>query len=92
MLNIIKNNKITSSDRHPPNRLVQQAANNEYGGCVLALRYLLKLNKVKQSALPEIGIQSIVSKRTSGKQALTLDNVKRLGFRFNVSSSTFIDH
>ncbi len=56
-----------------------------------ALRYLVKLHKVRQNDLPEIGSQGVVSEVLNGKRALTLRHVRGLSKRFKVSPSTFID-
>jgi HTH-type transcriptional regulator / antitoxin HigA len=56
-----------------------------------ALRYLVKLHRVRQNDLPEIGSQGVVSEVLSGKRALTLRHVKGLSKRFKVSPNTFID-
>jgi HTH-type transcriptional regulator/antitoxin HigA len=56
-----------------------------------ALRYLVKLHKVRQCELPEIGSQGVVSEVLNGKRALTLRHVRGLAKRFKVSPSTFID-
>ena len=56
-----------------------------------ALRYLIKLHRIRQNDLPEIGGQGVVSEVLSGKRALTLRHVKGLAKRFKVSPGTFID-
>ncbi len=61
-------------------------------GCGLdALRYLIKLHRVTQSDLPEIGSQGVVSEVLNGKRSLTVRHVRGLAKRFSVSPSTFID-
>ncbi len=56
-----------------------------------ALRYLVKLHRVRQNDLPEIGSQGVVSEVLNGKRALTLRHIRGLAKRFKVSPSTFID-
>lgn len=56
-----------------------------------ALRYLVKLHGVRQTELPEIGSQGVVSEVLNGKRALTLRHVRGLAKKFKVSPSTFID-
>ena len=56
-----------------------------------ALKYLVKLHGIRQTDLPEIGSQGVVSEVLSGKRALTLRHIKGLSRKFKVSPSTFID-
>ncbi len=66
--------------------------NNEIKGNGLdALRYLIKLHKIQQNNLKEIGSQGVVSEILNGKRSLTLRHVRALAKRFKVSPSTFID-
>jgi HTH-type transcriptional regulator/antitoxin HigA len=55
-----------------------------------SLKYLVKLNNVRQSDLKEIGSQGVVSEVLNAKRSLTLRHVKELAIRFNVSPSVFI--
>ncbi len=63
----------------------------QQGGALLSLRYLIKLHRVKQSELTEIGSQGVVSEVLNGKRSLTLRHVRELAKKFNVSPNTFID-
>ncbi|WP_119344671.1 helix-turn-helix domain-containing protein [Facilibium subflavum] len=53
------------------------------------LAYLMKMNGLTQKDLPEIGSQSLVSKILKGERGLTLEHVKSLSKRFNVSVNTW---
>ena len=54
-----------------------------------ALRYLMDEHTLKQSELPEIGSQGIVSEILSGKRALNVRQIQALSQRFGVSPSVF---
>jgi HTH-type transcriptional regulator/antitoxin HigA len=45
---------------------------------------------LKQSDLPEIGSQGVVSEILAGKRALNVRQVKTLSVRFGVSTATFV--
>jgi len=64
---------------------------NIEGNGLDALRYLIKLHKITQASLPEIGSQGVVSEILNGKRSLTIRHVRALANRFRVSPSTFID-
>ncbi len=55
-----------------------------------ALKFLIEQHGLKQSDLPEIGSQGVVSEVLSGKRELNLRQVRALGRRFGVSPATFI--
>jgi len=55
-----------------------------------ALRYLMEEHGLRQSDLPEIGSQGVVSEVLAGRRELNLRQVKALGQRFGVSPATFI--
>lgn len=55
-----------------------------------ALRYLMHEHGLRQSDLPEIGSQGVVSEVLAGRRPLNLRQVKALGERFGVSPATFI--
>ncbi|MDH5433039.1 MAG: helix-turn-helix domain-containing protein [Gammaproteobacteria bacterium] len=61
------------------------------GNGLKALKFLIKLHKIKQSDLKEIGSQGVVSEVLNGKRSLTLRHVKELSKKFSVSPSVFID-
>lgn len=68
-----------------------KTANELKGNGLEALRYLIKLHRIQQNNLKEIGSQGVVSEILNGKRSLTLRHVRALAKRFNVSPSTFID-
>ncbi len=53
------------------------------------LRFLMEQSNLKQSDLPEIGTQSVVSEILSGKRALNARQMKALSKRFGVSPAVF---
>ena len=55
-----------------------------------ALKFLMDVHELKQSELPEIGSQGVVSEVLSGKRSLNVDQIKRLSTRFQVSAAVFI--
>ena len=55
------------------------------------LRFLMEQNDLGQSDLPEIGSQGVVSEILSGKRSLNVRQISRLGKRFNVSTSVFVE-
>jgi HTH-type transcriptional regulator/antitoxin HigA len=55
------------------------------------LHYLLEVNQLTQSDLPEIGPQSTVSAILSGKRRLNLRMVKALAHRFHLPADVFIE-
>ncbi len=54
------------------------------------LAFLMQEHQLKQSDLPEIGSQGVVSEILSGKRQLNTRQIKALAERFAVSSSVFI--
>lgn len=57
---------------------------------VEVLRYLMQEHKLKQSDLPEIGAQSVVSEVLSGKRKLNLRQIQLLAGRFKVPIEAFL--
>ena len=55
-----------------------------------SLRYLMKEHKLKQSELPEIGSQGVVSERLKGTRNLNIRKIKKLSSKFNISPLVFI--
>lgn len=45
---------------------------------------------VKQSELPEIGSQGVVSEILAGKRELNIRQVRALALRFGVTAATFV--
>jgi HTH-type transcriptional regulator / antitoxin HigA len=64
--------------------------NDLKGNSLDALKYLMEEQGLKQSDLPEIGSQGVVSEILSGKRKLNLRQVKRLSERFKVSPAVFV--
>ena len=60
------------------------------GDPVEALNLLLKEHGLRQSDLPEIGSQGVVSEILSGKRQLNLRQIKALSQRFGVSPAVLI--
>lgn len=54
------------------------------------LRYLLDEHALKQSDLPELGTQSVVSELLAGKRKLNLRQIRFLVGRFGVPAEAFI--
>ncbi len=57
---------------------------------VHALKFLMEQHDLKQSDLPEIGSQGIVSEILAGKRELNIRQVRSLSERFGVSPATFV--
>ncbi len=55
-----------------------------------ALAYLMEEHDLRQSDLPEVGSQGIVSEILSGKRELNLRQVRALAARFGVSPAVFV--
>ncbi len=54
------------------------------------IAFLMKQHGLRQSDLPEIGTQSIVSEVLSGKRELNAKQIKRLAERFGVQAGAFL--
>jgi HTH-type transcriptional regulator/antitoxin HigA len=54
------------------------------------LRQLMTERDIRQSDLPEVGSQSVVSEVLSGKRSLNLRQVKALSERFNLPMEAFV--
>ncbi len=57
---------------------------------VQALKFLMGQHGVKQSELPEIGSQGVVSEILAGKRELNIRQVRALALRFGVTAATFV--
>lgn len=57
---------------------------------VQALKFLMEQHGLKQSDLPEIGSQEVVSEILAGKRDLNIRQVRALSERFGVSPATFV--
>ncbi len=60
------------------------------GDPINALKSLMEEHGLKQSDLPEIGSQGVVSEIISGKRQLNVRQLKLLGERFKVSPIVFV--
>lgn len=60
------------------------------GDPINALKSLMEEHGLKQSDLPEIGSQGVVSEILSGKRQLNVRQLKLLGERFKVSPIVFV--
>ena len=54
------------------------------------LKYLMEEHDLKQSDLPEIGSQGVISEILSGKRLLNVRQIKLLSNRFKVSPAVFM--
>jgi HTH-type transcriptional regulator/antitoxin HigA len=54
------------------------------------LKFLMRERDLRQSDLPEIGSQGVVSEVLSGRRELNTRQIKRLAKRFNVSPAVFV--
>jgi HTH-type transcriptional regulator/antitoxin HigA len=54
------------------------------------LKFLMHEHNLRQSDLPEIGSQGVVSEVLTGKRELNARQIKRLAKRFNVSPAVFV--
>lgn len=61
------------------------------GNSVEALKFLMQQHALRQSDLPEIGSQSVVSDILKGKRKLNVRQVAALARRFGVGTDVFID-
>lgn len=55
-----------------------------------ALKTLMEEHDLKQSDLPEIGSQGVISEILSGKRQFNIRQIKLLSNRFNVSPAVFV--
>ena len=61
-----------------------------FGNSIDTLHYLMDEHGLKQSDLPEIGSQGVVSEILRGKRTLNIRQIKKLSERFSVSPLVFI--
>jgi HTH-type transcriptional regulator / antitoxin HigA len=57
---------------------------------VQALKFLMEQQGAKQSELPEIGSQGVVSEILAGKSELNIRQIRGLTLRFGVTAATFV--
>ena len=60
------------------------------GNPIEALKALMEEHDLKQSDLPEIGTQGVVSEVLAGRRQLNIRQIKALSERFSVSPAVFI--
>ena len=60
------------------------------GSPIRTLHILMEDHKIKQSDLPEIGSQAVISEILSQKRKLNARQIKALAKRFNVSPAVFM--
>ena len=60
-------------------------------GAVDMLRHLMEAHSLKQSELPEIGSQGVVSEVLRGHRELNLRQIRALAKRFSVPASVFVE-
>ena len=74
--------------------LIESYENNNFphidGTPIETLRYLMVEHNLKQSDLPEIGSQGVVSEVLKGKRNLNIRQIKELSAKFHVSPMVFI--
>jgi len=96
--------EVGEKEKHPLSSLMESIGNliETYenknmpimlGSPTESLRYLMKEHNLKQSELPEIGSQGVVSEILKGKRNLNIRQIKKLSSKFNISPIVFIqDH
>ena len=74
--------------------LIEQYDNEHYrlpdATPVEVLRFLMEQHDLKQSDLPEIGSQGVVSEILSGRRRLNVNQIQALAARFGVDAGVFI--
>lgn len=60
------------------------------GSASNALKFLMEEHNLKQTDLPEVGSQGVISEVLSGKRQLNVRQIKFLSNRFNVSLAVFL--
>ncbi len=102
LVNLLDNliDKVGNNESHPLaslmdtiGTLIEFYENEHYpfsqGNPLGALKYLMEVNGLTQSDLPEVGSQGVVSEIISGKRSLNTRQISALCKRFHVSPSTF---
>ena len=103
LVNLLDNliDEVGNNENHPLTSLMEtigslvetyesQYINEIEGTPIDALNALLAEHGLKQSDLPEIGSQGVVSEILSGKRQLNVRQIKMLSKRFKVSPAVFI--
>ena len=63
---------------------------DQHEGTIALLKTLMRQHHLKQSELPEIGSQGVVSEVLSGKRSLNLVQVQKLAERFGLEPGLFM--
>ena len=93
--------EVGNNENHPLTSLMEtigtlietyesQYINEIEGNSIDALNALIEEHGLKQSDLPEIGSQGVISEILSGKRQLNIRQIKILSNRFKVSPAVFI--
>lgn len=93
--------EVGEDEKHPLSSLMEAIGNlietfensniqSTVGTPIESLRYLMEEHNLKQTELPEIGSQGVVSEVLKGKRNLNIRQIKKLSSRFNVSPLVFI--
>ena len=103
VVNLLDNliDEVGNNENHPLTSLMEtigslietyesQYINEIEGNPRDALNALMEEHSLKQSDLPEIGTQGVVSEILSGKRQLNIRQIKMLSKRFKVSPAVFI--
>ncbi|MBL0699501.1 MAG: transcriptional regulator [Desulfosarcina sp.] len=103
LVNLLDNliDEVGNNENHPLTSLMEtigtlvetyesQYINEIEGTPIDALNALLTEHGLKQSDLPEIGTQGVVSEILSGRRQLNVRQIKILSKRFKVSPAVFI--
>ena len=103
LVNLLDNliDEVGNNENHPLTSLMEtigslvetyesQYINEIEGTPIDALNALLIEHSLKQSDLPEIGTQGVVSEILSGRRQLNVRQIKILSKRFKVSPAVFI--
>jgi HTH-type transcriptional regulator/antitoxin HigA len=103
LVNLLDNliDEVGNNENHPLTSLMEtigtlietyesQYINEIEGNSIDALNALIEEHGLKQSDLPEIGSQGVISEILSGKRQLNIRQIKILSNRFKVSPAVFI--
>ncbi len=93
--------EVGENEKHPLSSLMESIGNlietyeNNNVSPILGtptetLNYLMEEHGLKQSELPEIGSQGVVSEIMKGKRSLNIRQIKELSLKFGVSPLVFI--
>ena len=89
-----ENHKLTSLLDYLGFLIEEYERNNvtmEEASSIDVIKYLMEEHNLKQSDLPEIRSQGVVSEILSGKRELNKNQITKLSKRFNVSPEVFLN-